>query len=126
MADVLIVDDDVSGADALAELLRRAGHNATCARDVGVALHCLRQREPDLVLLDLGLPRVDGMHLLDAMRDELQFGEVRVAVYTGQDEPHARDAARRLGACDFIVKGGPEAWRQIETCLSAATRGGGA
>jgi CheY-like chemotaxis protein len=133
MADVLIIDDDAAGAARLARLLGRDGHTARCAADVGAALHALREREPDLVLLDLGLPRTDGLTLLDALRDDPRFADTRVAVYTGRDDDAARDAARRLGACAFIVKGG--AWadtsRQVQRCLvgpsvAAATAPGAA
>lgn len=120
MANLLIIDDDTLAADQLARLLARAGHEARCAHDVGAALRCLREREPDLVLLDLGLPRTDGLALLDALRGEPRFAHTRVAVYTGRDEPEDRDTARRLGACEFILKGLPwsDTYRQIEQCLT--------
>lgn len=124
MADLLIIDDDTAGAAMLARLLGRDGHEARCAVDVGAALHALREREPDLVLLDVGLPRTDGLTLLDALRDEPQFAGTRVAVYTGRDDEGVREAARRLGACAFIVKGGswPDMARQIEQCLAASAK----
>jgi DNA-binding response OmpR family regulator len=119
MADLLIIDDDTLAADRLARLLTRAGHETRHAPDVGAALRCLSQRHPDLVLLDINLPRTDGLTLLDALRGEPRFAHTRVAVYTGRDEPDARDTARRLGACEFILKGLPWAvtYRQIQQCL---------
>src|SRR3954471_5464874 len=73
VADLLIVDDDADATHVLARLLRGEGHVVRCAADAGAALRCLSEREPDLVLLDLGLPRVFGLDLLDAVRDDGRF-----------------------------------------------------
>jgi CheY-like chemotaxis protein len=122
MANLLIVDDDAPASAALAALLRREGHTVSCARSAGEALTRLRQADPDLVLLDLTMPHIDGMDLLEALTDEPRFRNLRVAIYSGRAEPDALDAARRLGACDYIVKGG--AWAQtydrIRACLGGA------
>ena len=106
MASILIVEDDDIAAKALAALLRREGHEAVCAADVGSALRALRGDRPDLVVLDLSLPRVDGLSLMDAMRGEAGLGGVPVVVYTGRDDAASVADARALGAADFVVKGG--------------------
>ena len=105
MSRVLIIDDDVSQSQVLARLIRANGHEADCAATAGQALSSLRSREPDLVLLDLGMPRVDGLELLAALGEEARFDNLRIAVYSGRAEPEAFEAARKLGACDFILKG---------------------
>jgi DNA-binding response OmpR family regulator len=122
MANLLIIDDDVPASAALAALLRREGHQVTCARNAREALSRLRQEEPDLVLLDLTMPRVDGLELLEALTDEPRFQGLRVAIYSGRDEPAAFDAARRLGACDYILKGGDwgQTYDRIRACLAGA------
>jgi DNA-binding response OmpR family regulator len=121
MSNLLIIDDDASQSAALAALLRREGHQVTQAASAGEALRHLRQDvcAPDLVLLDLGLPRVDGLDLLDALTDEPQFAGLRVAVYSGRDEPESRERSRRLGACDYIVKGTDweQTYARIRSCL---------
>ena len=105
MSRVLIVDDDVPQSNALARLLEMNGHEAECASSAGQAISSLRHHEPDLVLLDLGMPRIDGFELLSALSEEPRFENLRIAVYSGRTEPAAFEAARRLGACDFILKG---------------------
>ena len=119
MANILIIDDDVQAATMLAALLKREGHEAACAHDAGAALSHLRHSDPDLVLLDLTMPRVDGLDLLDALTDEPRFARLRVAIYSGRDEPQALHEARRLGARDYIVKGAEwdETYRRIQGCL---------
>ena len=128
MANILIVDDDVSEAAALAALLQREGHETACAATAGEALSRLREVDPDLVLLDLSMPRVDGLDLLDALSGEPRFADLRVAVYSGREDPDAVRAARQMGACDYILKGSdwPATYRRIQSCLDgAAVVGGG-
>jgi DNA-binding response OmpR family regulator len=119
MAKLLIIDDEPSAAAALAALLRQKGHDVTCAETAGSGLTRLRKDRPDLVLLDLSLPRVDGLELLEALAGEPTFEDLRVAVYSGRDDPEAVELARRLGACDYIIKGSDvrETYDRIESCL---------
>jgi DNA-binding response OmpR family regulator len=121
MAHLLIVDDDTHAAAALSALLRREGHEVAAAPSAGTALSYVRQNEPDLILLDLEMPRVDGLDLLDALADEPRFAHLRIALFTGRDDEQARQQARRLGACDYIVKGTgwDEISRRIAACLAA-------
>ena len=105
MSHVLIVDDNANQSAMVAALLRHAGHDAECAESAKEAVSCLRRREADLVLLDLEMPRVDGLDLLHALTTEPRFDAVRVIVYSGRTDPDAFAAAKRLGACDFIIKG---------------------
>ena len=123
MSSLLIIEDDRDASAALAALLRSRGHEVACAGTAGEALGRLRHCRPDLLLLDLGLPRgVDGLDLLDALSREPRFTDLSVVVYSGRDDPDAVAAARRSGAMDYIVKGGgwEQACRRIEECLVRA------
>lgn len=122
MATILIVDDDATAAAALAALLRQQGHETTSAADVGAALRQLRAQHPDLIVLDLSLPRVDGLSLMDAMRDEPGLRHVAVIVHSGRDDGESMTAARELGAVDFVVKGSDpdELCRRITAALARA------
>jgi DNA-binding response OmpR family regulator len=111
MSSVLLVDDEQSSCAAVAALLRREGLHVSTAPTVLEALSYLRQSDPDLVLLDLGLPRTDGLELLDALMDEPRFEHLRVVVFSGRSDPETVAAARRLGACDFIEKGA--SWDEV-------------
>ena len=117
MASVLIIDDDKVASNALAKLLASEGHEATCAASAGEALSQLRHSEPDLVLLDLTLPHVDGLDLLDALADEPRFADLKVVVHSGRTEPEALATAERLGACDFIPKG--QDWDHLYSRIKA-------
>jgi two-component system, chemotaxis family, CheB/CheR fusion protein len=84
---ILVVDDETDSADALVELLELEGHTARAAADGELALSSLATFEPELVLLDLGLPRIDGYEVARRLRDRLG-PEVRIIALTGyRDEP---------------------------------------
>lgn len=105
MAKLLIVDDEEQVTDAIAALLRHEGHEACCANNAGDALFQLQHNTPDLVLLDLMMPDVDGMDLLDAIEGDSRFFDVPVAVYSARSDGESIAAAMKMGACDYIVKG---------------------
>lgn len=119
MANLLIIDDDLDSAGAMAALLRREGHDTSCVGSAGAALSFLRENEPDLVLLDLTLPHVEGLDLLRALSDEPRFSHLRVAVYSARDEAQSLKQAWESGACDYIVKGAswPDTYQRIRSCL---------
>ena len=120
MAKILIVDDQSEAALVLAALLEREGHVTAYAQSAGAALTWVRENEPDLILLDLTMPHVDGLDLLEALTDDERFAHLRVAVYSGRDDPLAVESARRMGARDFIHKGSDwqETYRRIRACLA--------
>ena len=126
MPSVLLIDDEEINRSLVVALLRREGIDADAAAGVSEALAHLRHNEPDLVLLDLGMPRTDGLDLLDALMDEPRFENLRVVVFSGRSDPETVAEARRLGARDFIEKGAPweEVRRRIRAQLCAGPEGG--
>ena len=111
MSQVLLIDDEQSSCAAVAALLRREGVEVACAPSALEALSHLRQSQPDLVVLDLGMPRTDGLDLLDALMDEPRFEDLRVVVFSGRCDPDTVARAKELGARDFIEKG--SAWDDV-------------
>ena len=91
---VLVVDDNVDAARTMAMLLELEGYQVECAFDGQQALDCVRDRPPDVLLLDIGLPRLDGLEV--ARRLRAQSGEaarkrllVAVSGY-GRDQDRAQ------------------------------------
>ncbi len=78
------------------------GHDASVAGDGEAALASTARRQPELMLLDLGLPRKDGMDVLVEMRD--RFGSTSVMVLTGRGELEERLRCLELGADDIMLK----------------------
>jgi len=102
---VLIVDDDESSALLALKLLLRAGlRSVDTITDARLVLDWVAQRDPDLVLLDLHMPFLDGFGVLKALRERWSSTELPVVVLTADDTLEASDRALGLGANDFLLK----------------------
>lgn len=100
---VLIADDEPVVCDFLGEFLSRRGHQVKCALDGKQTLRALREEPPDLLLLDLYMPEVDGLGVLRRIRDEgLSAGTIWSM--TGKGDHEAAEQSLRLGASDFFTK----------------------
>jgi PAS domain S-box-containing protein len=101
---VLVVEDNVDSATALAELLRLWGHEVRVAHDGVTGLEEARAFAPDLVLLDIGLPGMDGYEVALALRAAPAFAATRLVALTGygQERDHLR--SREVGIDRHVTK----------------------
>ena len=100
-ASVLIAEDDAEIADILKGYFEREGFRTSHARDGQVALDLHAALKPDLVLLDVTMPRMDGWQVLASIR---QRGSTPVIMITALDADLDRLQGLRLGADDYVVK----------------------
>jgi len=100
-ARVLIVEDDEEIAHALQRSLRLEGYEVRIAPDGEQALADVRSYIPDLVILDLGLPGVDGIEVAQRLR---AHGDVPILVLTARDAVESRVEGLDSGADDYLVK----------------------
>ena len=98
---ILVVDDDPAMLDIMSDLLRQAGHDVRSAGSAGEARALVRQRWPDLIVLDLILPDADGLVLCQALRERT---DAPIVVVSGTQRKNDRLIALRVGADDFIGK----------------------
>jgi len=100
---VLVVDDNRDAAITLAALLQQMGYHARTAHDAHAALEAMRAQRPDLAILDIGLPQIDGMAL--AMLIHAEFGEaLPLMALTGYGQESDRDAALHAGFSEYLTK----------------------
>src|SRR6266540_6955323 len=118
---VLVVDDDVKLVGLLERSLRFEGFDVACAYTAEAALAVLREREPDLVLLDIGMPERDGIGVL---RETRQVSDVAVVMLTARDEVRDKVGALDLGADDYVAK--PFAFDELVARIRAVLRRRGA
>lgn len=97
MATILVVDDEPKIAEIAGDYLRRAGHVVVTAADGARALHLARDRHPDLIVLDLGLPGMDELRVARTLRQE---SDVAIIMLTARVEEHDRLAGLEVGADD--------------------------
>jgi signal transduction histidine kinase len=101
---ILVVDDNVDAADALAMLLRLSGHDAVTAFDGVEALGLAANFRPDIVLLDIGMPRLDGYGTARALRAEPWGRDLTLIALTGWGQPKDRDRTVAAGFDAHLVK----------------------
>lgn len=101
---ILIVDDDVNIQRVVRLCLESAGYQVQQAADGAAALNLIEDYNPDLVLLDLAMPVLDGLSVLAEMRTALPQPLPRVIVMTAHGSVRTAIQAVRLGAADFVEK----------------------
>lgn len=101
---VLIVDDNVDAADSLALLLQSDGHEAETAYSAAKALEAIERLRPEIVLLDVGLPRIDGYEIARYLRASNPVPGMRLIALTGYGQKQDRERARAAGFDDHLLK----------------------
>ena len=101
---VLMVEDHPDIADLYQLKLQLDGYRVAVASDGAAGLRLARSLTPDLILLDIHVPQLDGLQLLAALREDEATGEVPVIICSEDDTPQLIKEARRLGAAAYLVK----------------------
>ena len=114
---ILIVEDERAIADSLAHVLTREGFDARVADDGEAGLHLAEQFRPDLVILDLMLPKVNGLDVCRVLR---RRSGVPIVMLTAKAEEVDRVVGLEMGADDYVVK--PFSMRELVARVRAALR----
>jgi DNA-binding response OmpR family regulator len=101
MTKIAVVEDEPSISEVVSLYLKRAGYSVTCYSDGLEALNSLIDQLPDLIILDVMLPSMDGFTLTRKLRDR---SEVPIILLTSRREESDRIAGLELGADDYVVK----------------------
>jgi DNA-binding response OmpR family regulator len=117
MASILIVDDEPKITRLVADYLEAAGLATVSARSGDEALMRARTQPPDLVVLDLGLPGIDGLDVTRALR---RIGDVPIIMLTARDDETDRIIGLELGADDYVTK--PFSPRELVARVRAVLR----
>ena len=117
MPTVLVVDDEKQIATIARDYLTRAGFSVTLASDGASGLEIARQKRPDLVVLDLGLPKLDGLEVARALRRE---SDVPIIMLTARVDETDRLRGFEVGADDYIPK--PFSPRELVARVSSVLR----
>lgn len=101
---ILIVDDEPVWLKVLTQLLQMKGYTVKEAASGADALNTLKSYEPDLILLDVRMPDMNGFDLLDHIKKLPKLASKPVVFVSAMDDFHAKKVARELGAADYILK----------------------
>ena len=101
---ILIVDDEPNIVISLEFLMKKANYDVRVARDGEEALRAVEERVPDLVLLDVMMPKLDGFSVCQTIRDNPDWKDVKIVILTARGRDIEREKGLALGADDYITK----------------------
>lgn len=101
---ILTVDDESAVTDLIAYHLGRVGHHVVTAASGREALEAVRTHHPDLMILDLMLPDLDGFGVCEILRQNPATATLPVIILSAWTSPEARDVGLELGALEFLCK----------------------
>ena len=104
MATILVVEDNEASRDALARRLQRRGYDVVVAVDGQQAVSIAHSTQPDLILMDLGLPIVDGWEATRRLKADAATQHIPIIVLSAHAMTHDRDLALAAGGDDFDTK----------------------
>ncbi len=116
---VLLVDDEPNIILSLEFLIEQAGYEVRIARDGEAALKSIEERKPDLILLDVMLPKRDGFDVCERIRANPAWNDIRIIMLTAKGRDSEREKGLALGADAYITKpfSTREAMEQIKRFL---------
>lgn len=120
---ILIVEDDEFISDVYMKKLALEGFEMDLAKDGEEALRKIRDRKPDIVLLDIMIPLKDGFQVLTELRADAALSDIRVVVMSNLSQGKDIARAKELGALDYIVKSNvslPDMVQRIRKALTSS------
>lgn len=104
MKKILIVEDEKMLAEMYTDKFSQAGFKVITANEAEDGLEVAKREKPDLVILDILLPKGDGISFLQKLRELPDFALVPVIAFSNFDDLSTKKAAFRLGAKDYLIK----------------------
>ena len=112
---IILVDDNIDSAEMMGDLLGALGHTVELAHDGASALALAALRVPDVMILDIGLPDMDGSELARRLRAQPALAAVRLVAHTGYGAPHDREKTTAAGFDFHLVK--PVSMADLQSAL---------
>lgn len=103
-ASILIVEDESALNEAYQLILKQAGYNIATAFNGNEALEIIKKFDPDIILLDLRMPHMDGVEFLRHYKLKEKHPDVKVIIFSNYDMQKEIDEAYKLGAHRYILK----------------------
>ncbi|KOP52831.1 response regulator receiver protein [Pseudomonas coronafaciens pv. porri] len=104
MAQILIIEDNAANMRLAELLLNSAGHGVMCATDAETGLKLARERQPDLILMDIQLPEMDGLSATFLLKQDVATAAIPVIALTAMAMKEDEEKIRRAGCNAYIIK----------------------
>ena len=114
---VLVVDDEPSFCDVMKEILTMTGYEVCLAYNAVQALGLLQEFRPNMILLDVMLPKIDGLTLLRKIRMDPALADIPTLVVSAKSQIKEQQAARQAGADEFLAK--PFSLQQLREAMAS-------
>ncbi len=102
--NILLVDDEPNIVLSLEFLMKRAGYNVEIAADGDAALKAISEQRPDLILLDVNIPKRDGFDVCQTIRANPEWNDIPIIMLTAKGRDVEREKGLALGADDYVTK----------------------
>lgn len=102
MSQIIVIEDNPASARMVFKLLQHVGHDVTLAEDGEMGLTAAFSSEPDLVLVDLGLPDMDGQTVVALLRQQPELANTPIIAFTAWPQETAFEMAQAYG-CDGVI-----------------------
>ncbi len=104
MKKILIIEDEELIVDLLQKKLTMEGYVVSVARNGEEGLKLMREQKPDLILLDIIMPKKGGFEVMEEMQKDKELKKISVIVISNSGQPVELDRAQKLGASDWLIK----------------------
>jgi len=104
MAKILIIEDEEIMISLLQKKLKKEGYEVLIARDGKEGIEKMKETKPDLILLDIVMPKMGGFGVMETMKKDNKLKDIPIIVVSNSGQPVELDKARDLGARDWLVK----------------------
>lgn len=104
MNRILLVEDDPFLVDIYSRKLKKAGFEVAVEKDGSKVLGAIQERKPDLLMLDIVLPEVDGWEILKKLGEDPQFSDLKVMVFSNLGQKAEVEKGLQLGAIKYLIK----------------------
>jgi putative two-component system response regulator len=101
--NILVVDDTTENLAVLNGLLREK-YEVRCVKSAKVAFLAIEKRKPDIILLDIMMPEMDGFEMFEVLKSKPDYADIPVIFVTATEDEETKEKARKLGALGFITK----------------------
>jgi len=104
MAKIIVIEDDEILLSVLESKLSKEGYEVISARDGEEGLRKIKEENPDLVLLDIFMPKMNGLEVMKKLKEDRSFAPPPIIVISNSGQPIELEEAKKLGAIDWLVK----------------------
>jgi CheY-like chemotaxis protein len=104
MAKILYVEDDFNNIRLVQKMFKFTGHDVMVAQNGTEGIKTALSQHPDLILMDINLPDIDGLEVTRRIRKDVRVKDIPIIALTAHDEPQLRVAAQQAGCNDYLPK----------------------